>query len=126
MSSGLFRTHRVLWMPVGFAWRPASGSVLHCCDDMDRALDHSCDQHADPFDCADTVLVYHEPFNEYGIPIRDGSMSYLLIDHCPWCGTRLAASHRDRWFETVEAAGLDPDDLAKLPERFLSATWRMH
>jgi uncharacterized protein (TIGR02117 family) len=126
MSQGLFRTHRVLWMPLGWPWRPASKSVLHCCDGMDRALAHTCEQHADPFDCPDTVVVYHEPFNEYGLPIRDGGMSYLLIDHCPWCGTRLAESHRDRWFETVEAAGLDPDDPENLPERFLSAAWRMH
>jgi hypothetical protein len=40
--------------------------------------------------------------------------------------SRLAASHRDRWFETVKAAGLDPDDFEKLPELFLSASWRMH
>jgi hypothetical protein len=126
MSSGLFRSHRVLWMPLGWDWRPASDKVLHCCDEMDKALNHSCEQHKDPWDCPDTVLIYHEPFNEYGIPIRDGGMSYLIIDHCPWCGTRLAESHRDRWFETVEAAGHDPDDLDNLPERFLMASWRMH
>jgi hypothetical protein len=126
MSKALFRTHRVLWMPLGWEWRPASEHVAHCCEAMGKALDHACEQHADPWECPDTALVYHEPFNEYGIPIRDGGMSYLRIDHCPWCGARLPESQREHWFDTVEVAGLAPDDLDKLPERFLSAVWRMH
>ena len=102
MSSGLFRTHRVLWMRVVFGWRPASDSVLHCCDDMDRALEHACEQHPAPWDCPDTALVYHEPFNEYGIPIRGCGMSYLLSDHCPGAAQALpnriatAGSRRSR------------------------------
>ena len=74
----------------------------------------------------DCVWLTEHHFTEYGIPIRDGGMSYLLIDHCPWCGMRLPESQRDRWFDAVEAAALDPDDLDKLPERFLSVGWRMH
>jgi uncharacterized protein DUF6980 len=91
---------------------------------MRAALKHDCDLHDDPFDCPDTVLVYHEPFDEYGLPIRDGGQSYVLITHCPWCGTNLPPSQRDRWFEAVEAAGLDLDDPDGIPERFLSAAWR--
>jgi hypothetical protein len=124
MSAWLFQTHRVLWMPLGWEWRPASERVSHCCEAMSKALHHSCEQHADPWECPDTTLVYHEPYGEYGIPIRDGGMSYLIIEHCPWCGTRLAPSQRDSWFDAVEAAGLDPDDLDNLPERFLSGAWR--
>lgn len=124
MSQALFRIHRVLWMPLGWNWAPASASARHCCETMSKALDHACEQRADPWDCPDTALIYHEPFAEYGIPIRDGGMSYLRIDNCPWCGARLPQSQRDRWFDAVEAADLDPDDLDKLPERFLSAVWR--
>jgi hypothetical protein len=124
MSAGLFRTHRVLWMPLGWGWRSASARVTHCCEAMGKALDHTCEQHADPWDCPDTALVYHEPFAEYGIPIRDGGMSYLRIDHCPWCGARLPESQRDGWFDAVEGMKFNPNDPDNLPERFLSSAWR--
>jgi hypothetical protein len=124
MSQRLFPGRRVLWMPLGLPWRPPSPAVRHCCADMGDALDHGCEMHADPFDCPDTVLVYNEPFGEYGLPIRDGGMSYLVISHCPWCGARLPDSARDRWFDAVEAAGLGDVDDGALPERFLSARWR--
>jgi hypothetical protein len=125
MSAGLFQTHRVLWMPLGFAWQPASERVDHCCDTMRTALEVRCDQHDDPWECPDVAVVYHEAFDEFGIPIRDGGMSYLLIEHCPWCGLRLPEPQRDRWFETLEAADVDPGDLDKLPKQFLSAAWRI-
>ena len=125
MSAGLFQTHRVLWMPQGFEWQPASGRVTHCCDVMAAALEFGCDQHDDPWACPDVAVVYHEPFDEYGIPIRDGGMSYLLIEHCPWCGSSLPQPQRDRWFEMLEAAGVEPGDLDRLPAQFLSAAWRL-
>jgi hypothetical protein len=125
MSTGLFPTHRVLWVPLGFAWAPASKSVTHCCAAMTAALEFGCDQHDDPWECPDVAVVYHEPFDEYGIPIRDGGMGYLLIQHCPWCGAPLPKPQRDQWFDTIEAAGLEPNDVEKLPEQFLSAAWRI-
>jgi hypothetical protein len=124
MSARLFPTHRVLWMPLGLPWRPASAAVDHCCARMVMALEFTCDQHADPMECPDTALIYNEPFDEYGIPIRDGGPSYLVIDNCPWCGTRLPRSQREAWFDAVEAAELDPDDVDTLPERYLTAAWR--
>jgi hypothetical protein len=122
--SAMFPTHRVLWMPLGLAWGHASERIKHCCENMTMALDLVCGQHDDPWECPDVAVVYNEPFDEYGVPIRDGGMSYLLIQHCPWCGVRLPASQRDRWFDTIEALGLQPDDEA-LPDRYLSAAWRM-
>ncbi|WP_084174964.1 DUF6980 family protein [Afifella pfennigii] len=124
MSRGLFAEHRVLWMPLAWPWRPASPGARHCCEAMAAALEHDCPQHANPWQCPDTVLVYHEPFDEYGIPIRDGGMSYLRLAHCPWCGTPLPKSWREPWFAAVEAAGLDPQAWESLPERFLTAAWR--
>jgi hypothetical protein len=124
MSSRLFPERRVLWMPIDFDWQPPSPGAIHCCPAMALALEHTCKQHDDPFDCPDVALVFHEPFGEYGIPIRDGSASYLLISHCPWCGAALPASARDRWFDEVEAAGLDGAEVSQLPARFLSAAWR--
>ena len=26
---------------------------------------------------------------EYGVPIRDGGDSYLIIKYCPWCGRKI-------------------------------------
>lgn len=124
MSSRLFPARRVLWMPLGLAWQPPSPEAKHCCAEMGAALSHDCNQHADPFDCPDTVLVYNEPFGEYGMPIRDGGMSYLVVSHCPWCGAKLPASARDAWFDAVDAAGLGDADIDALPEKFLTAAWR--
>jgi hypothetical protein len=124
VSTSLYPTHRVLWMPIGLDWQPAAAKIARCCDAMRAALEFGCDQHEDPFDCPDTLMVYNEPFDEYGLPIGDGGMSYLRIESCPWCGTRLPASQRDRWFDVVEAAGLDPDDIDTLPKEFLCAGWR--
>jgi hypothetical protein len=114
-----------MWMPFGLPWRPPSSRAKHCCKRMATALTMSCDQHDDPWDCPDVAVIYHEPFDEYGIPIRDGGMSYLLIEHCPWCGTALPAPRRDDWFDAMDDAGLDPDDTENLPKEFLCADWRL-
>jgi len=67
-----------------------------------RSCRKTCSLHADPFDCPDTVIVFHELFSEYGLPIRDGGQSYLLISNCPFCGARLPESGRDAWFDADE------------------------
>jgi hypothetical protein len=107
-------------MPLGFEWRAVAAKT--CCVGMEDALHFECDQHEDPFACADALVVYHEPFDEYGLVIHDGGASYVLISHCPWCGATLPASRRDDWFDAVSACGIDPN--ADLPPEFLSAAWR--
>ena len=47
----------------------------------------TCEQHPDPWDCPDIVLVKIE--DSYGIPVRDGGSSWIEIDFCPWCGKKL-------------------------------------
>lgn len=120
--STLYSGRRVLWMPLQVGWAPPSSSAVLCCEAMAAALDFACDQHEDPFACADGLVVYNEIFDEYGLAIHDGGASYVLITHCPWCGGRLPDSQRDRWFEAVEslqlAEGVDP------PPRFLTGAWR--
>lgn len=124
MSARLFPSRRVLWMPLALPWQPPSAAARFCCAEMAASLEHQCEQHTDPFDCPDVALVYNEVLDEYGIPIRDGGMSYLLVSHCPWCGVRLPETARDRWFDAVEAAGLADADDDALPAEFLSAAWR--
>jgi hypothetical protein len=53
-------------------------------------------------------VAYSLVFDEYGIVVHDGGKSYVRIDFCPWCGTRLPESKRDQWFEALEAMGIDP------------------
>ena len=124
MSVAMFPSYRVLWMPLGLAWGPASETVRHCCDAMAIALDHACDQHPTPFDCPDTVLVYNEPFDEYGIPVRDGGESYVMVTHCPWCGVMLPDSRREAWFDEIDKLGLAAAPFEDIPEKFLTAAWR--
>ncbi len=126
MSSALFAGRRVLWMPLDYDWQRPSPAATHCCATMTASLEMSCDMHDEPFDCPDVPLVFHEIFGEYGIPIRDGSASYLLISHCPWCGAGLPESGRDLWFDTIETAGLEETPTALLPERLRTAAWRTH
>ncbi|MDX2158204.1 MAG: hypothetical protein SFW09_17015 [Hyphomicrobiaceae bacterium] len=111
-------------MPLDYDWQPPSAEASHCCAAMAASLDMSCEQHNDPFECPDVALVHHEIFGEYGIPIRDGGAGYLLISHCPWCGSALPEGGRDRWFDAIEAAGLADTPTAELPEHFRSSAWR--
>jgi len=89
---------------------------------MVKALEFDCSLHADPFECGDAIVIYNEVMNEYGLIIHDGSASYVLIDNCPWCGTRLPESLRDKWFDAVDA--LDLGDGVDPPAKYLSGEWR--
>lgn len=112
----LYPKRRVMWLPLDYVWQPALDGQKHCCEDLSVALDFSCDLHSDPFDCADSVLIYHPLFREYGLILHDGGMTYLQIDFCPFCGTRLPATRRDDWFNQVERLGLENADFDDLPD----------
>ncbi|MFT3730568.1 MAG: hypothetical protein QM780_03950 [Hyphomicrobium sp.] len=122
MSRALFPGRRVLWMPLEAQWRPPTCELQHCCASMVDALRFECKEHADPFACGDSLVIYNDIMCEYGLIIHDGTASYVLIDRCPWCGSRLPASARDFWFDQVDA--LDLETGAAPPERFLSSAWR--
>jgi hypothetical protein len=47
-----------------------------------------CDEHPDPYECADNVVVQTES-GYFGLPVHDGGSSHVVIQFCPWCGTRL-------------------------------------
>lgn len=42
---------------------------------------------------------------------------------CPWCGEKLPPSQRGRWFDELEAMGVDPVG-GPIPETFESGAWR--
>ena len=56
---------------------------MHCCDAMTRHTGRMCDEHDDPFECADYVIVYSPEDNEYGLIIHDGGQSSYQIAYCP-------------------------------------------
>jgi hypothetical protein len=73
----------------------------------------------------DVLVAYSAVFDEYGIVVHDGGKSYVRIDFCPWCGSRLPESKRDRWFEALEAMGVDPlTDADAVPSAYRSDEWR--
>ncbi len=121
MSSDVFQGSRVIWMPVEEAWAPPSEAVILCCTEMKGRLAFTCEQHADPFECPDNLVVYNEKFDEFGLIVHDGGPSYILIGFCPWCGTRLPESQRDRWFDEIEAKGFTEDNL---PPEYRTGAWR--
>ena len=119
MSVSLFIGRRVMWM--GAPWQPAAPHQTFCCVDMTNAIAFECDQHAEPFECGDQLVVYNEVFDEYGVIVHDGGASYVLMNFCPWCGTKLPESQRDRWFDETEALSNADDP----PAKYRTAEWRL-
>lgn len=89
---------------------------------MRREIERMCDQHPDRFDCPDCLVNYRPKFREYGLIIHDGGSSIIRIRFCPWCGSALPASLRDRWFKELEALGIDPGEQA-VPEQYQTSEW---
>lgn len=62
--------------------------VTYCCQDMLAHSAIACEEHDDPRDCSD-VLVIHSEQHGPGLPIRDGGPSFVTIMYCPWYGKRI-------------------------------------
>jgi Domain of unknown function (DUF6980) len=95
----------------------------HCCATMTAQIAHRCEQHPNPFDCPDALILYEPRFDEYGIIIHDCGTSTHAIDYCPWCGTALPASQRDRWFDELAALGFDDPLMQPIPAAFTTDAW---
>ena len=63
---------------------------------------------------------YDERFDLYWVE-AGGAKQQLF--YCPWCGDALPPSQRDRWFDRLEALGIDPG-IDPIPEAFRSGAWR--
>jgi len=94
----------------------------HCCDAMARQVAWRCAGHEDPFDCPDALVMFDARFQEYGLIIHDGGTSVVGIAFCPWCGSRLPDSQRDRWFEELERRGIDPWE-DEIPDEYRDGRW---
>lgn len=83
----------------------------HCCEHMQFHLAGG-----------EIGLIYTPTFREYSLEYRDGGTSFQLLAFCPWCGRRLPESLRDRWFELLQARGLEPED-PDIPQEFRTDQW---
>jgi len=68
----------------------------HCCERMNQHLT----------DGEGAAVIYVAKFHEYGIPVLDGPRgtagpSYITLDFCPWCGTKLPENTRESYFENL-------------------------
>lgn len=97
--------------------------MKHCCETMSAKIELQCDMHSDQFSCPDVLISYLEKFDEYGIIIHDGGSAVAGIKFCPWCGTKLPESKRDRWFSELEAMGFDDPSEQDIPEKYCSSKW---
>jgi hypothetical protein len=95
----------------------------HCCQEMENNLIFNCKVHRDKFDCPDSLITYTPNFDEYGLIIHDGGSSFIKIEFCPWCGTKLPESKRDLWFNTLEKMGFDSPFEQEIPIEFMNSKW---
>lgn len=99
--------------------------VKYCCDEMQYYVFDTSTLNYD--DVENKVIYYSSRFREYGIPVKNISnmvaTSYILIQHCPWCGKLLPSSKRDEWFEALEALGYDAPFEQEIPIEFQSSAW---
>lgn len=93
-----------------------------CCTELKEAVERSCSDHPDIYECPDHLISYTPRFDEYGIIIHDGGSSSVSISFCPWCGARLPSSKRDRWFDELLAKGIDPHG-QDVPEPYKTEAW---
>lgn len=93
----------------------------YCCENMTYHLD-KFKELVNPND-PDVIIVYSAKFDEYGIPIKDGGNSYIEIQYCPWCGTKLPESKRDTWFEELEKQGIHDPFNSDIPKEYESDQW---
>jgi hypothetical protein len=94
----------------------------HCCGRMRLAVEETCEQHPDRFDCPDALVTYSEKLDEYGLIVHDGGSAYVVIAYCPWCAAELPESKRDEWFDRLEEMGLDPW-VDEIPAEYESSAW---
>lgn len=93
-----------------------------CCERMRAEFEWSCRVGHSREECPDALIKYIPKYNEYGLIIHDGGTSMVRISFCPWCGTKLPDSQRDRWFERLEKLGIDPAT-DEVPTEYLSEAW---
>lgn len=102
---------------------PANRMAQHCCTRMQDQIEFTCSDHPDLDSCPDSLIRYSDKFREYGLRVHDGSSSSVSIAHCPWCGSKLPASLRTRWFDELAVLGIEDPLSQPVPQAFRSGAW---
>ena len=95
---------------------------MFCCDMMKEKVFYTNDSRLDE----NRIIFYSKRFDEYMIPILLGDCtSGICITYCPWCGTKLPESKRQRWFDELEKMGIEFSlfDTEQIPPSYLSDDW---
>lgn len=90
---------------------------------MEGQVEFICPTHQNTFECPDALIYFSKKFNEYSLYIHDGGTSTVNIRYCPWCGSELPESMRDKWFNELEALGYDDPFDQEIPEKYKSDAW---
>lgn len=98
-------------------------AMKHWCERMTGQVGHGCGKGEGSFACPDALIYYDLKFDEYGIIVHDGGESYVTIEFCPFCGSKLPKSKRDLWFDELQAMGLDPWDTDTHPSEYQTDEW---
>ena len=78
-----------------FKRKPEWSSVKkHCCEYMQYHATYRCDQHPNPFDCPDNVVIYDAESDSYYLIIHDGGSGLISIRFCPWCGSNIETKRK--------------------------------
>ncbi len=56
---------------------------------MEAHTKHDCVIHKHAWQCPDVTIIKYK--KGFGIPVRDGGSSFILIQYCPWCGKKLSS-----------------------------------
>ncbi len=88
---------------------------MFCCDMMERNVLGENDRKS--------LVHYSKRFDEYTLP--DSDTTGILLRFCPWCGKKLPASKRQRWFEELDALGIAFSlfETEQVPPEYLSDAW---
>ncbi|MFN8523152.1 MAG: hypothetical protein U0821_08605 [Chloroflexota bacterium] len=85
---------------------------------------HGCERMLQAISSEDDIIRYSDRYRRYGIVIHDGTESVLVIQYCPFCGSRLPEPLDDKWFDLFYAMeeDLEPYDL-NVPVEMRDGTW---
>ena len=71
-----------------------------------------------------TIVHYNEVFDEYGIPLLEDNVSFIILEYCPWCGKKLPKSKRECWFNRLEDLGFEmPLFCEDIPAEYKTDKW---
>jgi hypothetical protein len=77
----------------------------HCCEELTAQVNMTFPQAESPLLGSTDKRIYWSPiYDEYGL-ICQPSAEILRIQFCPFCGTQLPKSRRDKWFAFLESTG---------------------